>query len=209
MGGIPSLLDGVLVEGVVTTIGGDGAPNIAPMGPIVDADFNMLLLRPFRTSLTFANLKRTGQGVFHVTDDVDLLARSAVGRMETMPRLLKAPSVEGVILADACRWFAFQVESVDDHDDRTQIVARIVDRGRLRDFLGFNRAKHAVIEAAILATRIGIVDANQIREEFARLAAPIEKTGGRRELEAFDFLKQYVAERLACETSASTESPVQ
>ena len=38
------------------------------------------------------------------------------------------------------------------------IVADVVDSGRLRDFFGFNRAKHAVIEAAILATRIDFLE---------------------------------------------------
>src|SRR5262245_49615816 len=93
----PSLPDGILVEGIVTTIGDDSAPHIAPMGPIVDADFNSLLLRPFRTSFTYRNLKRTGQGVFHVTDDVELLARAAVGQLDVLPPLRAATAVEGVI----------------------------------------------------------------------------------------------------------------
>ena len=69
----PALPDGTLLEGIVTTLNDDGTPHIAPMGPIVDGEFNVLLLRPFRTSTTYQNLKRTGQGVLHVTDDVELL----------------------------------------------------------------------------------------------------------------------------------------
>ena len=56
-----------------------------------------------------------------------------------------AEAIEGVILTDACRWYAFQVESLDDREERTEIAARVVDRGHGRDFFGFNRAKHAVI----------------------------------------------------------------
>jgi hypothetical protein len=89
------------------------------MGPIVDADFNQLVLRPFRTSTTYANLKRSAEGVLHVTDDVELLARAAVGRVEKLPPLTPAEAVRGVILADACRWYAFRVESLDDHDERS------------------------------------------------------------------------------------------
>jgi hypothetical protein len=191
-----SLPDGTLLEGIVTTLDRDGAPHIAPMGPIVDAEFNWLLLRPFRTSNTFANLRRSGQGVLHVTDDVELLARAAVGRLEQAPRLVRAEAIEGVILADACRWYAFRVESLDDRGERTQIVARVADRGRIRDFFGFNRAKHAVVEAAILATRIHLLDPNQIHDDFARLALLVEKTGGRQERRAFGFLEQYVSENL-------------
>jgi hypothetical protein len=196
-----------LLEGIVTTLGADGAPNIAPMGPIVDANFDRLLLRPFRTSVTFQNLKRSGQGVLHVTDDVELLARAAVGRLEKEPKILPSTAIDGVILADACRWYAFRVESLDDQAERTSIVARVVDRGAIREFFGFNRAKHAVIEAAILATRIGIVDADHLRAEITRLAIPVEKTGGRQERRAFAFLEQYVAAELTKPQGQDLELP--
>ena len=182
----------MLLEGIVTTLNENGKPNIAPMGPIVDEKFNRLLLRPFQTSITYQNLKRTGEGVLHVTDDVELLAHAAVGQLDPLPSLQPAQAVKGVILANTCRWYAFRVESLDDHDERTTITAQVVDRGHLRDFFGFNRAKHAVVEAAILATRIGILKPEQILTEFDRLAAPVEKTGGHKECRAFAFLQEYV-----------------
>jgi uncharacterized protein len=194
-----TLPEGKLVEGVVTTLNRDGTPNIAPMGPIVDAEFHWLLLRPFCTSVTYGNLKRSGEGIFHITDDVELLAHAAVGRLKTMPALVPAETVNGVILANACRWFAFRVETLDDREDRTSIVAQVVDRGRLRDFFGFNRAKHAVVEAAILATRIGLLEASHLHAEFDRLAAPVEKTGGHEERRAFEFLRQFLREELAAQ----------
>jgi hypothetical protein len=196
------LPEGKLLEGIVTTLNRDGTPNIAPMGPIVDAHFEWLLLRPFRTAVTYENLKHAGEGVFHVTDDVELLARAAIGRLEGTPELLPAEAVNGVILANACRWYAFRVESLDDREDRTSIVARIVDRGRLRDFFGFNRAKHAVVEAAILATRLNLLDSSHVLSELERLAEPVEKTGGYEERHAFEFLRQFVREELAAKSQA-------
>jgi hypothetical protein len=192
----PALPDATLLEGIVTTLDADGTPHVAPMGPIVDAEFDWLTLRPFRTSTTYANLKRSGVGVFHVTDDVEILARAAVGRLEEMPHFVRAEAIDGVILADACRWYAFRIESLDDSDERTRIVARVVDRGRLRDVFGFNRAKHAVVEAAILATRIGILAPDHIRSEMERLAVLVEKTGGHQERRAFAFLRSHISERL-------------
>ncbi len=192
----PTLPEGKLLEGVGTTLNADSSPHIAPMGPIVDERFERLLLRPFRTSVTYQNLKQTGQGVLHVTDDVELIARAAVGRLETLPPMCPADVIQGVILTGACRWYAFQVESLNDREERTAIAARVVDRGHLRDFFGFNRAKHAVIEAAILATRIELLDSKLILSEFERLAAPVVKTGGVPERRAFEFLRQYVLENL-------------
>jgi hypothetical protein len=152
-------------------------------------------------------LNRTGQGVFHVTDDVELLAHAAVGRLEKLPPLRRAEAVDGVILVAACRWYAFRVKSLDDRDERTQIVAHVVDSGRQRDFLGFNRAKHAVVEAAILATRIGFFDANHIRGEFERLSVLVDKTGGQQEHRAFQFLRSYLEEQLAAPHEQQVESP--
>jgi hypothetical protein len=68
----------------------------------------------------------------------------------------------------------------------------VVESGRIRDFFGFNRAKHAVVEAAILATRIGLIASDEITAEFNRLAPLIEKTGGEHERKAFQFLQDYL-----------------
>ena len=203
----PRLPDGILVEGIVTTLNDDGSPHIAPMGPIVDAGFKRLLLRPYCTSVTYRNLKRSREGVLHVTDDVELFARAAVGQHAEPPKLVAAKAVRGVILEDACRWYAFRVTLINDRDERTEILAETVDEGRLRDFFGFNRAKHAVIEAAILATRIEFLDVNHIQKEFDRLAGPVAKTGGHQELRAFDFLKQYVRDQFARRGAAETAKP--
>jgi uncharacterized protein len=189
--------DGYILEGVVTTLEENGAPHVAPMGPIVDGRLERLWLRPFRTSTTFQNLRRTGAGVFHVTDDVELLARAAVGRLDAAPPVIPATAVRGVVLTEACRWYAFEVESLDDSAERTSIVARVVDRGVRREFLGFNRAKHAVVEAAILATRVHLLDTECILTEFERLAVPVGKTGAAAEVRAFDLLRTYVHDYLA------------
>jgi len=71
----------------------------------------------------------------------------------------------------------------------------VVHRGVNREFMGFNRAKHAVLEAAILATRTHLLPADQIRDEYARLQIIVEKTAGPREREAMALLTDYVRSR--------------
>lgn len=188
----PCLSEGKILECVVTTLNGDGTPNIAPMGPIVDDAFTKLLLRPFRSATTYRNLKRDGQGVLHVTDDVELIARTAVGQLQVAPKMARAESVDGVVLADACRWYAFRVETINDQEERADIAARIVDQGRLREFFGFNRAKHAVIEAAILATRVNLLSDEVVLNDMERLAIIVMKTGGHQERRAFEFLREFI-----------------
>ena len=60
------------------------------MGPIVDETMQTLVLRPFQTSTTYRNLKQTGCGVFHVTDDVLLLAQAAIGALDVSPETFPA-----------------------------------------------------------------------------------------------------------------------
>jgi hypothetical protein len=187
--------DELIVEGVVVTLDAAGAPNIAPMGPRVDRAISRLVLRPFQTSQTYQNLKNSGQGVFHVTDDVELLARAAIGSLDPLPALAPLEDFSCPRLADACRWFAFQVVSLDDSRERTTIDCRVVASGELRPFLGFNRAKHAVVEAAILATRIGILPHDEIRQEFERLSVLVQKTAGHQERKAFELLQDYLKRR--------------
>lgn len=198
--------DGSIVEGVVTTLNENGSVNISPIGPIVDEALDTLVLRPFRTSTTYGNLRRTSEGVFHVTDDVLLVAQAAVGRPAPLPRLAPAKTVAGMALADACHWVEFEVVSIDDSDERTTIIARTVARQTNRDFFGFNRAKHAVLEAAILATRIHLLPAEEILAELQRLESPVKKTAGRRELDAFQFLRNYIRERAVASLPTTRKS---
>jgi hypothetical protein len=203
----------VILEGVVTTLSVENALNVAPMGPEVDPGLNMtrFVLRPFRTSMTYRNLKARGEGVFHVIDDVLLLAQTAIG-LPPMPAPVTRPAdvISGQILADACRYYEFRVAELDDRGDRTAIVVETIAQGRLRDFFGFNRAKHAVVEAAILATRTAFLPLDEMLVEFRKLAVLVDKTGGPKERAAFTLLQRHVREAAAqqnVDTSASGPPP--
>ena len=181
----------MILEGLVTTRAESGGPHLAPMGPRVAPDFARFTLKPFATSTTYQNLKRHPEGVFHVTDDVLLIARAAVGKAVPFPDCVRAEVIRGARLADCCRAFEFRVIDVDDSRERVELQCEVVHVTRVRDFFGFNRAKHAVIEAAVLATRLHLLPADEIEVEFARLQIPVAKTGGEREVAAFTFLDDY------------------
>jgi len=182
----------MILEGIVTTVAPTGEINIAPMGPRVDAEMQRFLLRPFNTSQTYRNLKAHGEGVLHVTDDVLLLAKAALGTVEPPPTLVPAERVQGWVLRDACRAYEFRVAALDDRSERVGIQAEVLHTRRQRDFFGFNRAKHAVVEAAILATRTDFLPLAEIEADFGKLAVLVDKTGGPQEHEAFDFLRAHL-----------------
>lgn len=186
----------MIAEGLVSSLDRNGTLNVAPMGPLVEGDFESLILRPFQTSATFRNLTATRCGVFHVVDRVDVIARAAIGRLESNPPVEPAVKVSGFVLLDCCRWFEFVVDKIDDSQPRTQMQARVVHRGEKRPFWGFNRARHAVLETAILATRVHLLPPAEIRSALPALKAACEKTGGLPELEAFQLLCDFISDRL-------------
>lgn len=187
----------MILEGIVTTLSIGGLLNVAPMGPEIAAgsEFDRFVLRPYRTSTTFANLAARGEGVLHVTDDVRLLAQAAIGaELDPFPATRPATMVAGAILSDCCRYYEFRVVELDDRDDRARIEVETVARGRARDFFGFNRAKHAVLEAAILATRLQWLPLRDLLKEFRKLEVLVQKTGGPAEHAAFQLLLDYLRE---------------
>jgi hypothetical protein len=180
----------MILEGLVTTTDAAGGPHLAPMGPAVDGPhFRTFLLRPFPTSQTYRNLVAHGEGVLHVTDDVLMLAKAAVGAVQPFPAVRPATAVRGFVLEDYCRAFEFRVMSIDDSEQRVRIACEVVRAETRRDFFGFNRAKHAVLEASILATRFHLLPAAEIDAEFARLRVIVGKTAGPAEAEAMAFLE--------------------
>ncbi len=197
----------MILESIVTSVNGEGRVNIAPMGPRIDGDSivadvegHSFLLRPFESSRTYRNLIETRKAVIHVTDDVGLFARTAVdavSREEVAALVQQLEDTDWWTLIDCHRWFAVEVESVSSQGPRIDMSCRTVRSHTVRPFFGFNRAKHAVIEAAILATRTHILGAEQIVAELDHLQPLIDKTGGPTEHGAFEFLRKTIDERLA------------
>jgi len=184
----------MILEGLVTTVNADGSPHLTPMGPRVHDDFTRFTLRPFPTSTTYRNLVRHPQGVLHVTDDALLLAKAAIGAIDVFPPLKPPERVSGFVLADSCRHFEFVVKSMDTSSERMNIEVDVVHTGRTRDFFGFNRAKHAVVEAAIHATRLHLTPLAEIAAEFKKLRVIVGKTGGPAEHAAMDLLEAKLRE---------------
>jgi len=182
----------LILEGLVTTRNPDDSLNVSPMGPIVNREQTNFIFRPFQTSRTYRNLKHHGQGVFHVVDDVLLLARAATHQFDAPPAHRPSEQIDVDRLVDPCRWYEFEVTSLDDSSERTTIETRIVHTGWNRDVWGFNRAKHAVLELAVLSTRLFMLSQQEVVREVERLGIIVEKTAGEQEQRAFQLLRTYI-----------------
>ena len=181
----------MIIETIVTTLDSGGAINFAPMG--VEWGDEIIVLKPFLETSTFRNISSTRSAVVNLTDDAMLFAQGAI----SSPQFPWVPAsvVKGAVLQAACSWREIEVLTIDDTPPRSRIETRVMHRGFAREFIGFNRARHAVLEAAILATRTHLLPAGQIRDEYVRLQVIVDKTAGPREQEAMALLTQYVQSR--------------
>ena len=174
----------MIVETVTTTINPDGTVNCAAMG--VEWGDEAIVIKPYRATRTLRNLERTRAAVVNLTDDILLFTRAALD--DPHPPTRPADVVDGAVLVDACSWREVAVEDIDAGGPRARVVARVMGRGVGREFIGFNRACHAVLEASILASRVRRLPAEEIRAELERLAVLVDKTAGPRERAAMGFV---------------------
>jgi uncharacterized protein len=177
-----------IIETVVTTINPDGTVNCGAMG--VEWGEERIVIKPYRGTRTLRNLRATGTAVVNVTDDILLFSQAALG--DPHPPTRPAPTVEGAVLDDACSWREVRVEAIDDGAQRARVSTAVVGGGTGREFLGFNRARHAVLEASILASRAGLLAAEDLHAELRRLQVLVDKTAGPREREAMDYVMRHV-----------------
>ena len=178
----------MILETIVTSVAEDGTVNCAPMG--VEWGEETIVLKPFLETTTYRNLVATRAAVVNLIDDVRVFARAAIANPQypTVP----ATVVPGVVLADCCSWREVQVRSIDSTPPRSRVDTAVVHHGMRREFIGFNRARHAVLEAAIYATRLHMLPRAFVESELARLQVIVEKTAGAPEREAMALLTEHV-----------------
>jgi uncharacterized protein len=179
----------------VTTTGSGGVVNCAAMG--VRWDEKELVFWPFDTTRTLRNLRRSGEAVVHLTDDVLLFVQAALGHPR--PAVRPASTIDGSVIEQANSWREVVVTEITPSAGelpRSMVRARVVASGTgSREPLGLCRARHAAVEASILASRLRWLGADYVWGELTRLQELVDKTAGPTERAAMDYVRRYVAER--------------
>jgi hypothetical protein len=179
----------MIIESIITTVSPDGRPHIAPMGVIWRDDAPVLA--PFRPSTTLDNLRQNGAAVINHTDDVRIFAGCLMGRRDWPVR--PAARIAGHVLEAALTHQEVVVERVEEDALRPRFFCRVVHEEARGRFRGFNRAQAAVIEAAILVSRLHLLPREKIASEIAYLGIAVEKTAGPRERDAWAWLTDAIA----------------
>jgi uncharacterized protein len=171
-------------ECIVTTLDSEGRVHIAPLGLIEDGEG--WVIAPFRPSTTLENLGTVPFAVANFTDDVLVFAGCLTGNKDWPTRA--ATHVPGAVLEGALAHLELAVERVEEDELRPRFHCRIAHAASHAPFKGFNRAQGAVIEAAILASRLKMLPREKVEQELAYLQIAVEKTAGPREHEAWRIL---------------------
>lgn len=175
-------------ESVITTVSSTGDIHIAPIGLIAaDQDW---IIAPFHPSATLDNLRAIPEAVANHVTDVRIIAGCLTGRRDwpTIPaRHVRPPRLAAALTHEELR-------VVETHDDpqRPRFRCRVVHREMHAPFLGFNRAQAAVVEAAILTSRLFMLPRDKVEREIAYLQLAIDKTAGPEEQEAWSWLMQRI-----------------
>lgn len=174
----------MIYESILTSLSSDGIPHIAPFG--IRERNGLILIAPFRPSTTLDNLLATRQAVLNFTDDVRVFAGSLTGHRDWS--LLPATQINGKVLASALAHQELELVEVRDGEARPELYFRIVHEETHAPFRGFNRAQAAVIELAVLVSRLHMLPMEKIDAEMEYLRIAIDKTAGEKELQAWQWL---------------------
>jgi hypothetical protein len=180
-------------ETIVTTVGAEGRVHLAPLGIIADGEG--FVLAPFRPSTTLENLRVVPFAVANYTDDVRIFAGCLTGRRDWP--LAASDHVPVARLAGALAHAELAVTRVSEHEQRPRFHTRVVHRVSHAPFAGLNRAKAAVIEAAILVSRLDFLPREKIEREIDYLRIAVEKTAGAAEQEAWGWLMEKIRSHYA------------
>lgn len=191
----------LILETIVTTLNADGTAHLVPFGLIAEDD--AYVVAPFRPSPTITNLERHPFLAAASPLDVRVIAGCVTGRRDwaTVP----CERIDGVRLAQAHAHMELAVEAVTEDALRPRYRCRVVHQAMHAPFLGYVRARNAVIEAAILSTRLHLLPAEKIEAEMAYLAIAIAKTAGPAEAEAWRWIEEKIRTGLGAARNPSAE----
>jgi hypothetical protein len=177
-------------ESIVTTLNADGSAHVAPLGVIVEPPW--LVIAPFHPSTTLDNLRRHPFACVNYTTDVRVFAGCVTRRKRDWP-VTAAERSRGWRLAGALAHTEVEVAEVVEDALRPRFRCRARHEAVHGAFRGFNRAQAAVLEAAILVSRLGMLPREKVEQELAYLAIAVGKTAGETEHEAWGWLMEAVS----------------
>ena len=163
-----------IVETIVSTFDKKNNPIAAPMG-VSTVDEKHITLSIFKTTKTYRNLKEKKCGVANITSDPTLFHRTVFKDVNPGGKLPKkwfthASNVDAPYLRNTDAFIEFRVTNLTGSGEKAKVLCRVHKILVIRNELQvYHRAKSAVIESIIHATRIEIFLASGQKKEAKEL----------------------------------------
>lgn len=177
----------MIIETVITTINKYGEIHFSAVG--VQFLKSKALFNLYKKSNTFENLKIKKFGIINIVDKAEYLIKAALGseKMNTS----KTQKNELYYLNDCCSYYHFKVLKIKDSGEKYRVEVKILRKKENRKYIGFNRANNLLLEAAVIASRIGIKkNKNDLKIFLKNNKRVIIKTGDKNTKKLFKFLKE-------------------
>ena len=175
-------------EIIVATRNANGSDYLAPMG--IHTGGKKITLTPFKPSTTLDNLLRERCAVINYTDDVRVFAGCLSGHRNW--RLTPVMQGRGKRLSNALAHAEVEITQVWDDDVRPRLLCTTIHRETHAPFQGFNRAQAAIIEFAILVSRLDRLPWDKVQRELEYLQIAVDKTAGADEKLAYGWLMEKI-----------------
>ncbi|MCX7189972.1 MAG: DUF447 family protein [Methylotenera sp.] len=178
----------MIYEIIISSVNSHGDAHVAPFGVQIQA--GLAVISPYKPSVTLENILATNHAVLNITDDVRVFAGALTRRQAWS--LVSAEKIIGYRLVDTLLHQELRLVKVVDDVLRPQLHMEVLHEVQHQPFKGFNRAQAAVIELAVLASRLHLLTKDKVLSEISYLQIAIDKTAGERELQAWRWLTEKV-----------------
>src|SRR5262249_9654713 len=132
-------------------------------------------------------------------DDARIFAGCLTGRSDWPTTASEHVPVPRLVTALAHDELA--VTHVAEDAQRPRFHCGVVHRATHAPFAGFNRAQAAIVEAAILVSRLHLLPREKVESEIAYLEIAVSKTAGPAEQQAWQWLMEKIRAHYEAETS--------
>ncbi|MES2498906.1 MAG: DUF447 domain-containing protein [Pseudomonadota bacterium] len=180
----------MIFETIITTISAEGEPHVTPFG--VRHEGENVVISPYKPSTTLANILATKHAVMNLTDDVRVFAAALTNRQAWT--LQEVEQVNGYRLTNCLTHIELTLLEVRDDAVRPQLIMQKIHTQQHQSFCGFNRAQAAVIELAVLVSRLHLLPKEKVQAEMQYLQIAINKTAGENELLAWSWLTEKISQ---------------
>ncbi len=178
----------MIFETIISTVNSQGDVHITPFG--IQMQDGLVVISPYKPSATLENILATQHAVMNLTDDVRVFAGALTSRQAWS--LTPTDKVAGYRLKETLAHKELKLVKTNEDALRPQLFLEVIHEVQHQSFLGFNRAQAAVIELAVLASRLNMLAKEKVLSEMQYLQIAIDKTAGERELQAWAWLTEKV-----------------